>query len=45
MSMSGVYDVNDVIIVKDWDTSTLEVGDEIWYIYRHGEIRAVFFNN
>ncbi len=31
MSMSGVYDVNDVIIVKDWDTSTLEVGDDVAY--------------
>ena len=29
----------------DADVTDLEVGDEIWYIYRHGEIRAVFYNN
>ena len=29
----------------DAESTDLEVGDEVWYIYRHGEIRAVFFNN
>lgn len=29
----------------DAEVTDFEVGEEIWYIYRHGEIRAVFFNN
>ena len=31
-SMKGVYDVNDVILVKDCDPSKLKVGDDIAYI-------------
>lgn len=31
-SMEGVYNVNDVILVKDCDTSKLKVGDDIAYI-------------
>lgn len=30
-SMSGVYEVHDVILVKDFDTSKLKVGDDIVY--------------
>ena len=30
-SMKGVYNVNDVIIVKDCDTKSLKVGDDIAY--------------
>jgi len=35
-SMSGVYDVNDVIAVKDCDVDNLEVGDDIAYIGSRG---------
>lgn len=31
-SMKGVYDINDVIIVEDYDTSLLNVGDDVTYI-------------
>lgn len=31
-SMKGVYDINDVIVVKNIDTDTLKVGDDIAYI-------------
>ena len=30
-SMSGVYEVHDVILVKDFDTNKLKVGDDIVY--------------
>ena len=30
-SMSGVYEVHDVILVKDYDTNKLKVGDDIVY--------------
>lgn len=30
-SMSGAYEVNDVIAVKDWDIKKLKVGDDIAY--------------
>lgn len=30
-SMAGVYDVNDVILVTDYDTDKLEVGDDVAY--------------
>jgi len=30
-SMRGVYDVNDVIAIKDWDPNKLKVGDDIAY--------------
>lgn len=35
-SMAGVYDVNDVIIVKSLDTSKLKVGDDVAYIGNRG---------
>ena len=31
-SMKGVYNVNDVILVKDCDTSKLKVGDDVVYV-------------
>lgn len=31
-SMKGVYDINDVIVVKNIDTNTLKVGDDIAYL-------------
>lgn len=31
-SMKGVYNVNDVIIVKDCDTNKLKVGDDVAYL-------------
>ena len=30
-SMAGVYDINDVILVTDYDTNKLEVGDDVAY--------------
>lgn len=30
-SMKGVYDINDIIVVKDCDPATLNVGDDISY--------------
>ncbi len=30
-SMSGVYEINDVIAVKDWDVKSLKVGDDVAY--------------
>lgn len=35
-SMAGVYDVNDVIVVKNCDTSKLKVGDDVAYIGNRG---------
>ena len=31
-SMKGVYEINDVIAVKDYDTKKLKVGDDIAYL-------------
>lgn len=31
-SMTGVYNVNDVIVVKDYDTAKLKVGDDVAYL-------------
>ena len=36
--MEGVYNINDVIAVKDCDTSTLKVGDDIVYL---GKLESV----
>ncbi len=35
-SMSGVYEINDVIAVKDWDVNDLKVGDDIAYQGKRG---------
>ena len=37
-SMIGVYDINDVIAVKDCDSKSLKVGDDIAYIGKIGDI-------
>ena len=31
-SMQGVYEINDVIVVKDYDTNKLQVGDDVAYM-------------
>ena len=31
-SMKGVYDINDVVLVKEVDKKTLKVGDDIAYL-------------
>ncbi len=35
-SMTGVYNVNDVIVVKTFDTSKLKVGDDVAYVGNRG---------
>lgn len=35
-SMAGVYDINDVIVVKNYDTSKLKVGDDVAYVGNRG---------
>lgn len=35
-SMVGVYDINDVIVVKNCDTSKLKVGDDVAYVGNRG---------
>ena len=35
-SMTGVYNVDDVIIVKNCDTSKLKVGDDVAYVGNRG---------
>lgn len=35
-SMAGVYDINDVIVVKNCDTSKLKVGDDVAYVGNRG---------
>ena len=39
-SMSGVYEINDVIAVKDWDVNTLKVGDDVAYQGRRGGLEG-----
>ena len=39
-SMAGVYDINDVIIVKDCDTKSLKVGDDIAYQGIRGDLQG-----
>lgn len=35
-SMAGVYDINDVIVVKNCNTSKLKVGDDVAYVGNRG---------
>lgn len=35
-SMIGVYDINDVIAVKDYDSNKLKVGDDVAYLGTRG---------
>ncbi len=39
-SMAGVYDINDVIIVKDCDTKSLTIGDDIAYQGIRGDLQG-----
>ena len=40
-SMEPVYKVNDVILVKTVDTSTLKVGDDIAYVGNRAELKGI----
>lgn len=44
-SMEGVYNINDVIAVKDWDTSTLKVGDDIAYQGTRGGLQGMLITH
>ncbi len=41
-SMAGVYDINDVIAVKDFDSKKLKVGDDIAYRGEKGGFEGLF---
>jgi signal peptidase I len=43
--MSGVYDINDVIAVKDCDTNTLKVGDDIAYQGSRGGLEGLLITH
>lgn len=40
-SMIGVYDINDVIAVKDFDSNKLKVGDDIAYLGTRGGLEGL----
>ena len=44
-SMSGVYEVNDVIAVQDCDTNTLKVGDDIAYQGNRGGLEGMLITH
>lgn len=44
-SMSGVYEINDVIAVKDCDTNTLKVGDDIAYQGSRGGLEGLLITH
>ena len=44
-SMAGVYDINDVIAVQDWDTKDLKVGDDIAYQGVRGELDGLLITH
>jgi signal peptidase I len=44
-SMSGVYEINDVIAVKDCDTNTLKVGDDIAYQGNKGGLEGMLITH
>ncbi len=44
-SMSGVYEVNDVIAVKDWNVDKLKVGDDIAYIGKKGGLEGMLITH
>ena len=44
-SMEPVYEVNDVILVKTVDTSTLKVGDDIAYVGNRAELKGIVINH
>ena len=44
-SMAGVYEINDVIAVKDWDVDDLQVGDDIAYQGTRGELDGLLITH
>ena len=44
-SMSGVYEINDVIAVKDCDTDKLKVGDDIAYQGSRGGLEGLLITH
>ena len=44
-SMAGVYDINDVIAVKDCDPNTLKVGDDIAYRGEKGGLEGLLITH
>lgn len=44
-SMTGVYEINDVIAVKDWDIDTLKVGDDIAYKGNRGGLDGLLITH
>ena len=44
-SMAGVYEINDVIAVKDCDTNTLKVGDDIAYQGNRGGLEGLLITH
>lgn len=44
-SMIGVYDINDVIAVKDCDCNELKVGDDIAYLGKKGGLNGLIITH
>lgn len=44
-SMSGVYEIDDVIAVKDWDSSKYKVGDDIAYKGEKGGMKGLLITH
>ena len=44
-SMAGVYDINDVIAVKNYDTNKLKVGDDVAYVGNKGEMQGLMITH
>ncbi len=44
-SMSGVYEINDVIAVKDWDVDKLQVGDDVAYQGKRGGLEGMLITH
>lgn len=44
-SMVGVYEINDVIAVKDWDVDKLKVGDDIAYQGTRGGLQGMLITH
>ena len=44
-SMAGVYDINDVIAVKDYDISKLKIGDDIAYRGNKGGLEGMLITH
>ena len=44
-SMAGVYEINDVIAVKDWDVDKIKVGDDIAYQGTRGGLQGMLITH